>query len=118
MQACFASYQSSPASPKNGKCLSRRFVQEEFEAYRTTAEAMTESKDAELAKALESKIALRQQLAELQSRQKEVCLQILHSSQSCLKAQSPSHPLDVLSLCYHELASLKPPEKESFKGGL
>ena len=77
MQACVARYQSSAASPENAQCLSRRIVQEEFEAYRTTAEAMTESKDAELAKALESNAALRQQLAELQSRQKEVCLQIL-----------------------------------------
>ena len=42
---------------------------------------MTESKDAELAKALESNAALRQEVAEMQSRQKEVCLQILHSSQ-------------------------------------
>ena len=80
---------SETVSPETEQCLSQRSVQEEFETYRTTAEAMTESKDAELAKALKSNAALRQQLAGLQSRNKEVCLQSLHSCQGCSKSQSP-----------------------------
>ena len=79
---------------------------------------MTESKDAELAKALESNAALRQEAAETQSRQKEVCLQILHSSQGCSKAQSPSHSWDVLSWSLHDVAMLKLPPKQKFKRGL
>ena len=79
---------------------------------------MTESKDAELAKALESNAALRREAAEMQSRQKEVCLQILHSSQGCSKAQSPSRSWDVLSSSLHDVAILKPPQKRTLKRGL
>ncbi len=50
-----------------------QLAQEEFESYRSTAEAVAESKDAELAKALEGNAQLRSQLAELQSSVKEVC---------------------------------------------
>ena len=89
MQASVALKQSLAASLETEQCLSQKSVQEEFETYRTTAEAMTESKDAELAKALESNAALRQQLAQLQSRNNEVCLQSLHSSQCCSELQSP-----------------------------
>jgi hypothetical protein len=39
-------------------------VQEEFETYRATAEAVSEGKDAELAKALEGNAALRGQLSQ------------------------------------------------------
>lgn len=47
-------------------------MQEEFESYRSTAEAVAESKDAELTKALEGNASLRQQLTELESSIKEV----------------------------------------------
>ena len=46
--------------------------QEELETHRSTAEAVAERKDAELAKALESNAQLRSQLAELSSSVKEV----------------------------------------------
>ncbi len=44
-------------------------LQEEFESYRATAEAVAEAKDAELAKALEGNAALRQQLADAHAAQ-------------------------------------------------
>ena len=42
-------------------------LQEDFDGYRATAEAVAEAKDAELAKALEGNATLRQQLADAQA---------------------------------------------------
>ena len=60
--------------PLDLQCLTcMQLLQEEFESYRSTAEAVAESKDAELAKALKGNAQLRSQLTELQSSTKEVC---------------------------------------------
>ncbi len=62
------------------QCLiCKQLLQEEFESYRSTAEAVAESKDAELTKALEGNAQLRSQLTELQSNAKEVCALFLFS---------------------------------------
>ena len=47
--------------------MSALVLQEEFEDYRATAEAVAEDKDAELARALEGSAALREQLAHAQA---------------------------------------------------
>ena len=49
-----------------------QLLQEELESYRSTAEAVAERKDTELAKALESNAQLRSQLTELSSSVREV----------------------------------------------
>ena len=58
-------------------------LQEDVDSYRTTAEAVAEEKDAELARALEGNATLREQLAQAQARAAQVAV--------------PPSPRDVMS---------------------
>ncbi len=56
-----------PASCAGGFMCCQLLSQEDFDSYRTTAEAVAEEKDAELARVLEGNATLREQLAQAQA---------------------------------------------------